>query len=86
MNVIGMSFEKVVSKSCSFGRNSSVGICELFFSETCIDILGDAVQINLLCAVVEGLGCRVEHILKNMPITAGIDEQAVVHFLNMGAK
>ena len=48
-----------------------------------LDVLGDAVKVCLLCAVVEGLGGRVEHVLKDVAVAAGVDEEAVVHLLDI---
>ena len=83
VDVIGVSLKEVVGKGGGIGLNSSAGFGELLLRKACVDVLGYAVQVGLFCAVVEGLGGRVEHVLKDVAVAAGVDEEAVVHLLDI---
>ncbi len=56
VDVIGVSLKEVVGKGGGMGRNGSAGFEKLLLRKACVDVLGDAVKVGLLCAVVEGLG------------------------------
>ena len=83
VDVIGVSLKEVVGKGGGMGRYGSAGVGKLLLRKACVDVLGYAVQVGLLCAVVEGLGGRVEHVLKDVAVAAGVDEEAVVHLLDI---
>ena len=78
-----MALKEVVGQGGGIGRNSSASVLELLLCKARVDVFGDAVQVGLLCAVVEGLGGRVEHVLQDVAVAAGVDEETVVHLLDI---